>query len=178
MHEYATMQKNLKADKVQSTYQEKKEVLVVERPNTIDNPNTMMIHFQYTPPTWNKCADYLFTCQCDNPIEVSKRQFITKKTKTLCQQNFKQRTHKQNSDGNEEVYIGCTFDRTVFWDWQSPLVTGSNLNLGHCTLTTLMDPCRLSPHPLPASNLEEHCQDLLEQQRSSSIIASPTTKQN
>ena len=41
----------MKANEVQSTYQEKTEVLVVQRPNTIDDPNTMMVHFQYTPPT-------------------------------------------------------------------------------------------------------------------------------
>lgn len=33
-------------------YQEKQEVLVVQCTNTIDDPNTMVIHFEHTPPTY------------------------------------------------------------------------------------------------------------------------------
>jgi len=35
------------------TYQEKKKILVIQCPDTIHNPYTMMVHFQYTPPAWN-----------------------------------------------------------------------------------------------------------------------------
>jgi hypothetical protein len=51
VHEHTATQRDLKDKEVQSTYQEKKEVLVVQRPNTINNPNAMMVHFQYAPPT-------------------------------------------------------------------------------------------------------------------------------
>jgi hypothetical protein len=34
------------------SYQEEKKILVVSRPNTIDDPNTMMIHLKNTPLTY------------------------------------------------------------------------------------------------------------------------------
>lgn len=37
--------------KLKVSHQEEEEIFVVQCPDTIDNPNTMMVHLQYTPPT-------------------------------------------------------------------------------------------------------------------------------
>lgn len=53
---------------MKQAYQEKQKELIVQSSNTIHNPHAMMIHFQYTPPTYYQKPKQIQETACASMI--------------------------------------------------------------------------------------------------------------